>query len=47
MTGYANVPLSETGKRAFKPGKNLIAIHCRQNGGGQYVDFGLVAVQNN
>jgi len=44
-TSYDNVPLSEAGRRVFKPGKNLIAIHCRQNGGGQYVDLGLVTLQ--
>jgi hypothetical protein len=44
-TSYDNVPLTETGRRAFKPGKNLVAIHCRQVGGGQYVDLGLVHVQ--
>ena len=46
-TGYDNFPLTAEGKAALKPGKNLIAVHCHQTGGGQYVDFGLVDVQTN
>jgi hypothetical protein len=41
---YEAVPLTTAGQKALKPGKNVIAIHCRQNNGGQYVDFGLVTV---
>lgn len=43
-TAYDAVPLSEMARAGLKPGKNLIAIHCRQNGGGQYVDVGLVDI---
>jgi hypothetical protein len=45
ITGYDVFPLTPQGKAALKPGKNLIAIHCHQTLGGQYVDFGLVDVQ--
>jgi len=44
---YDAFPLTPAGAAALKPGKNLIAIHCHQTGGGQYVDFGLVNVQAN
>ncbi len=44
---YDVFPLTSEGRAALKPGKNLIALHCHQTGGGQYVDFGLVKVQTN
>jgi hypothetical protein len=47
MTSYDALPLTPAGRAALKPGRNLIAIHCRQTGGGQYVDVGLVDVSKN
>ncbi len=44
---YDVFPLTPAGEAALKPGKNLIAIHCHQTNGGQYVDFGLVNVLAN
>ncbi len=46
-TSYDEFPLSASAKAALKPGKNLIAVHCAQTGGGQYVDLGFVDVQKN
>jgi hypothetical protein len=46
-TTYDAVPLSEMAKAGLKAGRNLIAIHCRQTGGGQYVDAGFVDILNN
>jgi hypothetical protein len=39
---YEERPMTAEGKAALKPGKNLIAVHCKQTTGGQYVDVGLV-----
>jgi hypothetical protein len=46
-TSYDAVPLTAAARAALKPGKNLIAVHCHQTTGGQYVDLGLVQVQGN
>ncbi len=43
-TSYETVPLSAAARAALRPGRNLIAIHCRQTGGGQYIDLGLVEI---
>ena len=45
ITHYETFPLTPEGAAALRPGKNVIAIHCHQTMGGQYVDFGLVDVQ--
>ena len=41
-TSYDEFPVSETGKAALKPGKNLVAVHCHQTTGGQYIDVGFI-----
>ena len=44
-TSYEEQPLTEAGVAALKPGKNLLAIHCHQTTGGQYIDFGLIRIE--
>jgi hypothetical protein len=43
--GYAITPISAAAKDALvATGKNVIAIHCHQRGGGQYIDAGISAM---
>jgi hypothetical protein len=45
LTDYMTVPLDDKAVAAAKPGKNIIAVHCKQTGGGQYIDVGLLKVE--
>jgi len=46
-SSYTVVPMNAEGKAAIKPnGKNIIAIHCKQTIGGQYIDAGLSLLSN-
>jgi len=45
-TDYANTELGETARAALQTGRNTIAVHCRQNGGGQYIDLSLRSGSN-
>ena len=43
-TGYETFPIANSAIQKLKPGVNIIAIHCHQTQGGQYIDAGLVEV---
>ena len=41
-SGYAIVPLTQRSKALLKANsENVIAVHCHQTGGGQYIDLGI------
>jgi hypothetical protein len=44
-TGYKDVPISEEARKALRPGGNILAVCCKQTGGGQYIDVGLVQLK--
>jgi hypothetical protein len=41
VTGYQTIDIAPQAAAALRPGKNLLAIHCCQLGGGQYIDAGI------
>jgi len=44
LTEYQERPINAKGRAAVKPGKVILAVHCRQTRGGQFIDVGLVDV---
>ena len=42
---YDLFDLNPAARASLKPSGNLLAIHCRQTAGGQYIDAGLVTTQ--
>lgn len=40
LTGYRLSPISH--EELLTPGKHVLAIHCHQSGGGQFIDAGIV-----
>ncbi len=49
LTGYTTcyklVPLGAEAKALIQTGRNLLTVHCRQTGGGQFIDVGLAVVR--
>ncbi len=42
---YENLDLNPEALKALKQGKNMIAVHCHQKSGGQFIDVGIVDVK--
>ena len=41
-TDYVTLPISAANRSILKTGTNTIAVHCKQTGGGQYIDVGII-----
>jgi hypothetical protein len=44
VTDYEEVSIRPEALATLRPGKNTLAVHCKQTGGGQYIDVGLSAM---
>lgn len=42
VTEYKDIDITERVQDALQTGRNTLAVHCRQTGGGQYIDVGLI-----
>jgi hypothetical protein len=43
-TNYVLIGIEEAAKRSLRAGDNLVAVHCHQTEGGQYIDAGIVGL---
>ena len=46
ITEYTVLPLTDDARKVLKSGENLLAVHCHQNGGGQFIDVHLINADN-
>ncbi|TWT51498.1 Beta-galactosidase [Thalassoglobus neptunius] len=46
ITEYQVIELDDAAKKTLKVGKNVLAVHCHQTGGGQYIDVHVIDADN-
>ncbi len=42
ISSYQQLPMNAEDRAALKPGNNVLAVHCKQTRGGQFIDVGIV-----
>jgi len=42
VSDYEAVPIRTRARDILKPGKHVLAVHCKQTTGGQYIDVGII-----
>lgn len=45
VSDYERHALSSEARAALKPAGNVLAVHCRQTSGGQFIDVGIVKIE--
>jgi hypothetical protein len=45
ITDYEEALIAPGALAALKPGRNTLAVHCKQTTGGQYIDVGIIRVE--
>ncbi len=45
-TGYEQTSIQSAALAAVEPADNVLAVHCHQSTGGQYIDVGIVALES-